>query len=313
MRIVLAFAAFVLLSGCIVGDMEFGPSDRFQSDFHYAYPLQPGGRVNIESFNGSVEIAGWDEGKVDISGTKFGSSESLRDAVKIEVHNSPESVDVRTVRPSAHPGGSGARYTVRVPRGAVLDRIVTSNGSIRVREVASATHVKTSNGAVRLENIAGDVDARTSNGSIDADGVRGGAQFRTSNGRITAENLSGSVDAETSNSSIKIRLRTAPPQAIRTVTSNGAIDLAIAQSPKASVRAETSNGSITLRLPDGAAANLVASTRNSSIHSDFEVSGSNRDERGRRNQLEGAIGGGGPSIDLSTHNGQIRILKGMAE
>jgi DUF4097 and DUF4098 domain-containing protein YvlB len=308
LRAMPALGAALLLSGCAFDIGDFGNSERYQSDFHYSYDLAPDGRVNVENFNGSVEISGWDENKVDIAGTKYAASEELRDAIQIETHNTSNAVDIRAVRPSSRHGNLGARFVIRVPRGAQLDRVTNSNGQIRVRNVASAAHLKSSNGSIRLEGVGGDVDAHTSNSGIELDGVRGSATLRTSNGRITVDNLTGNCDAETSNSSIKVRLEEAPSAAIRLVTSNGSIELGMEKAPKNDIRAETRNGSITLRLPASTGARLSAETSNSSVTSEFIVqSGSREDDRKRH--LDGIIGGGGPRIDLSTRNGHIRIVK----
>jgi hypothetical protein len=53
-------------------------------------------------------------------------------------------------------------------------------------------------------------------------------------------------------------------------------------------------------------ARLSAATSNASISSDFEMR-----MRGEisKHHIEGTLGSGGPLIDLSTSNGQIRILK----
>ena len=311
MKFVPVFVAALLLSSCEFGD--FGPSDRYQSDFHYSYDISPTARIDVESLNGAVEISGWDDNKVDISGTKYASTEQLRDSLKIEIHNTANSLDIRTVRPSSHMGSLGVRYTIRVPRRAVLDRIVTSNGRIQVRDVASAAHLKSSNGSIRAENIEGDVEAHTSNSSIDLEGVRGNAELKSSNGRITADNIGGECNAETSNSSIKIRLETAPPTPIRLVTSNGAIDLTLEKAPKNDIRAETRNSSITVHLPASTSARLTADTSNSSITSEFDMRTEMHDEH-RKNHLDGSIGNGtGPRIELSSSNGHIRIVKGSGD
>lgn len=305
-------AAGLLLSGCVGDFGDFGPSDRYQTDFHYSYDIAPNGRVNVESFNGSIEISGWDENKVDISGTKYASTEQMRDALKIETHNTEDSVDVRSIRPSSSMGSMGTRYVIRVPRKAQLDRITTSNSSIRIHDVASAAHLKSSNGSIRVGNVSGDVEARTSNSSIELDSVRGNAALKTSNGRIHAENISGGCDAETSNSSISIHLENAPSTPLRLVTSNGSIELAMDKAPKSDIRAETRNSSITLRLPASTSARVTAETSNSSITSDFDVHSELQGES-RKNHLEGVIGGGGPRIDLSSSNGHIRIMKGSGD
>jgi DUF4097 and DUF4098 domain-containing protein YvlB len=310
MKVLPVIAVALLLAGCEMGD--FGPSDRYQTDFHHSFDVAADARVNVESLNGAIEISGWDENKVDISGTKYGSSEQLRDSVRIDIHNTPNSIEVRTLAPSMHTGSRGARYVIRVPRRAQLERITTSNGRIQVRDVANAAHLKSSNGSIRVENVAGDVEARTSNSSIELDSVKGNAVLRSSNGRIQADNIGGECNAETSNSSIKVRLESAPPTPIRLVTSNGSIELTMAKAPRNDIRAETRNSSITVRLPAGTAARVTADTSNSSVSSDFDI----RNESGggtKKNHLDGMIGNGGPRVDLSSSNGHIRIERGSGD
>src|SRR5579864_2540922 len=92
-------AGMLFLAGCDWQD--FGSSERYSQDFHYSYPLKPGGRVSLENFNGTIEITGWDQPTVDVSGAKYASSVEARDAIKIEVNATSDSVSVRTIRPSA--------------------------------------------------------------------------------------------------------------------------------------------------------------------------------------------------------------------
>lgn len=303
MRLVLLAGCALMLSGCVIGD--FGPSDRYQADFHYTFDLQPDGRINAETFNGSVEIIGWDQDRVEISGTKYASTEEVRDGIRIETHNTPAAIDIRAVKPSERLGSMGARLTMHVPRRALLDRITTSNSSIRVRDIASAAHLKSSNGSIRVANVPGGVEARTSNSSIELDSVRGGVVLRSSNGSIRVENLAGACEAETSNSSISVQADGEAP--VRLVTSNGSITLNLTKAPKGSIRAETRNSGITVRLPSNTAARVTADTSNSSISSDFDAL------RPEKDHLHGTLGSGGPSIDLSSRNGHIRILRGNGD
>src|ERR1039458_321102 len=85
-------AALLSLTSCIVG---VGDWERFNKDFHYSYPLKPGGRLNVETFNGSVDISGWDQDTVDISGTKYGPSQEEADSLKVDVDARADSVSVR--------------------------------------------------------------------------------------------------------------------------------------------------------------------------------------------------------------------------
>jgi len=269
--------------GCYVGD--FGGGMRYNRDFHYNFPLTADGRVSLETFNGSVEITGWDQNTVDISGSKWGPTEEAADALRIDTDHTADSISLRAVRPSEWRNNLGARFEVRVPRKAVLDRIVTSNGTIRIEDGAGPARFRTSNGSIHVQGFHGRLDAQTSNGAVDLVDVEGDATLHTSNGHIHAERLNGTADAS---------------------TSNGGIDLDLPSKLSRDVRAHTSNGGITLRFQEPPNARLMAQTSNSSIRCDFDVRMSGE---WNKHHIEGAIGSGGPLVDLSTSNGPIRILK----
>jgi hypothetical protein len=282
MRHLFLCAGLLLLAGCDWED--FGSSTQYTTDFHYNYPLKSGGRVSLDNFNGSVEVAGWDQETVDISGAKYGATPEARDAIKIEVSPAPDSVAIRTIRPSER-RNVGARYVLRVPRHTQLDRITTSNGSMRVNSVDGPVRLKTSNGSMKVFNLTGSLDGGTSNGSVEVDNVKGDCTVRTSNGRVKAEGVKGAFDA---------------------TTSNGSVDASVDELHPNGVRVATSNGGITLRLARTVNARLMARTSNSSISTEFDVS-----TRGTKDKhhLEGTIGSGGPVLDLSTSNGGIHVVR----
>lgn len=307
MRLFLPILAALLLAGCDLDD--FGPSDRFKADFHYT--LKPTDRLSVENFNGEIEIAGWDEPSIEVSGVKYASTQETLNDVKIDIHESLALTEIRTVRPNTFHGNQGARFLIRAPRRTVLDRIVSSNGAVRVHDMTAAARIHTSNGAIRVENTSGGVDAETSNGAIELDSVSGKLNLRTSNGRIRAAEVAGPCEAETSNGPVTLRFKDAPDGPTRIHTSNGSVEVTMPKSPKSGIRAETSNGSITLDLPGNTAARLNAQTSQSSVSTDFDIADTSGSDKPRRH-VEGNIGAGGPLIELTTRNGGIHIRKSAA-
>jgi hypothetical protein len=276
-------AGLLLLAGCEFED--FGGMERYHEDFHYSYPMKSGGRLAVDSFNGAVEVSTWDQETVDISGTRYARSQDTISEVRVDVDHSPDSVSVRASRPTMRNGNFGVRFVMKVPRSAVLDRIVSSNGAIRVVDTSGPARLHTSNGAIHVSSLKGELHAETSNGSLELTDVDGPVTAHTSNGGIRAKGLRAAVDVS---------------------TSNGSIDLAFDSGPVPSIKASSSNSGITLRLPAKVDARISASTSNSSITSDFEMM-----TRGEisKHRIEGTLGAGGPLIDLHTSNGGIRILK----
>lgn len=272
---------------CGAAALSLAADSRYHEDFHYSFAQSAGGRFSVENFNGSVEISGWDQNTVDISGTKYADSEARLHEIRVDVSNGANWVQVRTLRPEDHRGNAGAKYVIRVPRQTALERVQSSNGSVRVENIDGGLTLHTSNGSVRIAGIRGNVDAQTSNGSVEVRRVDGRMTFHTSNGSVRAENVRGGISASTSNGSVDLEFDAAQ-------TNNDVI-------------ASTSNGGITVRLPAATNATVTAHTSgHDRIYSDFDVT-----MRGQlsRSHLEGNIGGGGAKIQLTTSNGNIRLLK----
>jgi len=296
------------LIGCDVDELaSFGNAHAYEKDFHQHYPLKAGGTLSLDSFNGSVEISGWDQDKVQVDGVQYGSTERLRDAISIDVVATGNSVQIRTIRPVDARGNMGVKYVIKTPRKVNLDRIVTSNGSVKVDDLEGVMRVRTSNGSVLASRISGDVEVQTSNGRVEVRSVDGPTTIRTSNGSVHVDGIRGALQATTSNGGIHARLhKPEPSRTVKLTSSNGGIDLTMDSLENNDIRVSTSNAGITVKLPSRVGARIRAHTSHSSIHTDFDV---DREEPHSKNNLQGVIGGGGPTLELTTTNGSIRLLK----
>ncbi len=306
MRSILLPLMAIFLAGCDEMDLGgLGGSDRYREDFHYSFPLTTGGTVRLDNYNGAVEISGWDRNTVEIDGTKYAKTEYRLKEMKIDIVPSASSITIRTVPPIDRFGNAGARYTIHVPKKTVLAGIVSSNGSIRVEGIEGDTHLRTSNGSVHATMLVGPLDVQTSNGSVDVSEINGDTTLHSSNGTIRADVRKGRFGASTSNGSITAHLREADSGPVRLSSSNGHIELTIDAARE--VHATTTNSSITVRMPASAGAQVDAHTSNASITCDFDVSV--RGGQMSKHHLEGTIGSGGPTLDLGTSNGSIKLLR----
>jgi hypothetical protein len=280
--------ALILLSLPLAADF-WGSSDRFKEDFSYDFKLAPGGRLEVESFNGSVEVIGWDSDTVQV----------------IDAKGSPTEVRLRAISPSPN-CNCGVTFTLKVPRKTRLDNVATSNGGLRIENIEGRAHARTSNGGIRLYDIGGDLEATTSNGGIEAQKVTGQTILHTSNGRIRGDNLHGGLEAATTNSSIDVTVSDADPaRPLILSSSNGGVTLNLLTWKGNEIRATTSNGSVNLLLPAALNARVKASTSNGSVTSDFEMTSSHVS----KTSLDGRIGQGGAPISAQTSNGNVRIAK----
>ncbi|MBY0506281.1 MAG: DUF4097 domain-containing protein [Bryobacteraceae bacterium] len=290
----------LLLTSC---DFEGLQNDRFREDFHMTYKLEPGQRVSVENANGGIEVAGWDKNEVDVSGQRFAPTEDILKQIRVDVQASAIAVRVRTIMPKGmgwRGVTGGVKYLIRVPKQTLLDRVESTNGSLRVEEVQGNAQLRTTNGSVKLYRAQGAFDVHTTNGSIELSSHGGDVKAHTTNGGIRVEGLDGGLTAGTTNGSINARLLGASTQPVRMDTTNGAIDITL-EKPAAGLHASTSNGSITVKAPASLKASIRASS-GSAVNSDFSVDGEVEKKR-----VRGTINGGGPLYELETNNGRIRL------
>jgi DUF4097 and DUF4098 domain-containing protein YvlB len=305
MRPLALLPAFALvLSGCGLEMADWGDSDRYKEDFHMTKELKSGGRLTVEGFNGSIQVTGWDQNTVDISGTKQASREEVMKSIQIDVTGGGDAVSVRAVKPQEMNCNCGVKYIVKVPRKVILERLASSNGSVRVEGIEGDVTAKTSNGSVTLTGVTGSVNATTSNASVDLDKFSGAAIVKTSNGRIRGQGIKGKFEGTTSNASIDVGIASLDSGApLRLDSSNGSITATLESWNNNPISVDTSNSSINLRLPDGVNADLRARTSNGSINLDRPVTTSKLS----KTSVDGKFGSGGPVIELVTSNGSIRL------
>lgn len=261
-------------AGCVFWDEDGGFGDFFDGQkytepFSKTLPLKAGDRFSLTNTNGFIRVTTWDRDEVEISALKtaYRDKDNL-DRVKIEVESFGSSVRVDTVYEKFRNLRVKVDYEVKVPAGAILERIRSTNGD------------------VELTGRFADVKAGTTNGDIRVDGAEGRLDLGTTNGGIRGRNLKGSVDADTTNGSIHLDLNEISGD-IRAGTTNGSVELRLGGSLNAEFNAHSTNGSITVDFP---------------VTVQGEVS---------RRRIRGRIGSGGPSIEIGTTNGSIRVLKMM--
>jgi DUF4097 and DUF4098 domain-containing protein YvlB len=305
LRAFAAAALALLFTGCEISD-GWGPLDRFRQEFRDEVALQPGGRLEVESTNGSIDVLVWDKNRAEISGVKYAVSEELLRSVKIEIQPNGNNLRVRALVPEGRKG-YGVKFELRVPP-MTLDTLRTSNGGVTLDGLAGGGRIVTSNGSVKVTKLTGDLSVNTSNARIELAKVSGRLRLDTSNGSIRVSDAEGDLMADTSNARIEVELRRATPgSTIHLDSSNGSIDFELAEHNANPIILDTSNSSIKVRLPASINGRLNAKTSNGSISNDFQRYGT--DVKTSKARHEMTLGSGGPLLDISTSNGSIDIIR----
>src|SRR5438445_9898340 len=107
------------------------PSFAITKEFNQSYPLQPGGSLELQNVNGTIEVQGWDRNEVEVHAVKTAKQkESDLDRVSIEVDAKPNAVSVTTRYPQNEGVEVTVEYTVHVPHGARVEHLATVNGAL---------------------------------------------------------------------------------------------------------------------------------------------------------------------------------------
>ncbi len=219
----LALAVSCVTAACNVnvgadGDFSLGlASGRAQDTWTRTYPLATGGRFELINVNGRIlaEPASGDTVEVSAERTaKASSDDGAKEMLgKVEMREeagaSQVRVEVRAPR-TFGPGGVEVRWTVKVPRGVVVD----------LRNV---------NGKVELSNLSGEVHVRTVNGGVEGHGL-----------------AVQSLEASTVNGGVKVSLTESLDERARVSLEsvNGGVELGVPETSKVSVTARVTNGGI---------------------------------------------------------------------
>src|SRR5271168_2042416 len=127
------------------------PGFAISRDFSQTYPLQPGGTFDLQNVNGAVEVQAWDRNEIEVRAVKTAKDrEADLDRVSIEVEAKPNAVSVTTRYPQDQGVEVAVEYMVHVPRSAVIERLATVNGTLRISGVDHVEELRTVNGNIEV-------------------------------------------------------------------------------------------------------------------------------------------------------------------
>jgi DUF4097 and DUF4098 domain-containing protein YvlB len=180
-----ATAVSLLLSAVIWA----APGLAISKEFNQSYPLQPGGSLELQNVNGTVDVQGWDRNEIEVHAVKTAKhTESDLERVSIEVDAKPDAVSIATHYPQNEGVEVAVDYTIHVPHSARVEHIGTVNGTLRIAGVESVEDLHTVNGNIEVFDGGGTVHAHTTNGNVHLELTRlpekTGASAETTNGSL---------------------------------------------------------------------------------------------------------------------------------
>jgi DUF4097 and DUF4098 domain-containing protein YvlB len=260
--------------------------------------VHPQGEVEISNVSGRIEVEGWDQGRVEVSGTLGRGAERLEFRVQ----------DRHTLIRVEHPSGSNrvgaSNLHVRVP----LDsRLVIAGvaGDILVRDVRGAQRLHSVSGNIDTIMFSDDVQLRTVNGDIllVGEGTPGLATVTTVSGNAELRDVAGELVLQTVSGDVKVASERLERARIR--TTSGSAELRSSLSPGARVEMEAVNGTLSLLLNDEPDAEFRLATFNGRIDNSFGPAPARTSRYAPGMELRFTAGEGSARVDMETLNGAI--------
>lgn len=199
-----------------------------------------------------------------------------------------------------------------LPRGVRLN-VSTLSADVEIVDIDGSVDVRTTSGNIRLEGVRGRTVIETVSGDIGSTGSTTQLRATTVSGDVRIREARGELDLHTTSGDVTIG-----GDALRRVVVDGmsgdvTIDSGIADDAR--VRVTTHSGDVSLRLPESARGQLELSTFNGTLTAGGPLTllpadgdGARRGRSTRRYELGG---GGALQLDISTFNGDIRLLRGI--
>jgi DUF4097 and DUF4098 domain-containing protein YvlB len=184
------FAAWAATAALAALALPVQAADR---SFSAQKPADPSGTVEIVNVAGSIEVTGWNQPTVDVSGTIGARVE------RVDVTTSANRTTVRVVLPNGnswHNDGN-ADLKIRVPQNSSLEVSLVS-ADLHVSGVGGSQHLQTVSGEIRGDVGSGDLQVDTVSGDVNLTAHNGhSAQVKTVSGDIELSGTSGAFTLNT--------------------------------------------------------------------------------------------------------------------
>jgi hypothetical protein len=283
-------AAAVALAAC---DITIGASEYSVREAR-TFTLSGQAQLTISTFDGSIEIRGWDRDEVTVEVEKVGPDQKTVDRIQVKASQDGNAITIDVPKPSPLET-SGIRRTpsanlvVSLPaKSTVVAR--SGDGSIEVRRVSGKVDLDTGDGSVRAEDVTGALVVRTGDGHVYGRKVDGQAEIHTGDGTVNLDGVLTAVTIETRDGAIEL---TARPGS----RTDGDWDVT------------TGDGDLRVEVPKGFGAEVDARTGDGRVQVDSvtDAPDSKRDEDEQREAVAGKLGGGGRALRLRTSSGSITV------
>jgi DUF4097 and DUF4098 domain-containing protein YvlB len=275
-------------------------STAFAKDVDRTVDAAKDGHVEVSNISGAIEIEGWNQNKVEVTGT-IG-----RDVEELIVERDGNEVLIKVKLPRGSSSASDGDLHIKVPVGSSVD-VGTVSADIDVTNVKGEQSLHTVSGNVTTESSAEDVSAESVSGDVDVTGDNsdGEIEANTVSGDVKLVRVAGQVVGESVSGSVDVDGVSFDRAELNTV--NGDITFKGELGKGGRLDIETVNGSVDVEFLSDVSAKISVETFNGGIRNCFGPKAERTSKYAPGWELDFTEGGGDGRVDISTMNGRVTI------
>ncbi len=290
-------AAAIVLAGLSL------PSLAATRTFSAQKPADPAGTVEIVNVEGAIEVSGWDQAVVDVSGT-------IGDRVeRVDVTSSANRTTVRVVLPSGNSwgGGNEAHLKIRVPQKSALDVSLVS-ADLRISGVSGSQHLQTVSGDI-VGDAGGDLQVNTVSGDVHLTAHNGHrAQFKTVSGDVSVSGTDGEFTLNTVSGDAMVTLGDLTRAQLETVSGDISV-VAGTLAAQGQLDAASVSGDLQVRFAAPPDADIEVQTFSGDINNCFGPKPT-EEKYGPGSRLNFRSGKGGGRVHIDSKSGDVGLCTG---
>jgi len=260
------------------------------------------GQVDVVNIAGSVEVIGWSNNSVQVTGTLGDKVEELI------LERNGDRVLVKVKVPRNSHGKIASELVIHIPEMSSLD-VSAVSADIDVEGVAGEQSLQTVSGDIETESGEHDIAVESVSGDIEVDGEGEDAETSagTVSGDITLSDLAGAVEAGTVSGDVIIDGVSFDRANAESVNGDIRFEAALRRDGKLAV--ESVNGDVDIEFTNDVSAQFDIETFNGDINNCFGPDAERTSRYAPGLELSFEVNGGNGRVVVSTLNGDINICK----
>jgi hypothetical protein len=299
------FAAFAAAAALAALAMPVQSARSPQRDFSAQKAADPSGTVEIVNVEGSVEVTGWNQPTVDVTG-KLGSR-----VERVDVTSTANHTTIHVVVPkggSNWHGETAADLKIKVPQ----------NSSLEVSLVSADLRTNGVGGNQHLQTVSGDIQGDVGSGSLQVDTVSGdvhlaahnghNAQIKTVSGDVELDGTGGDFTLNTVSGDTNAKLGDLDHVTFQSISGDLNLEAA-ALSAQGQLDATTISGEVKLHFKSTPDADINVQSLSGDINSCFGPKPV-ESQYGPGSRLNFRSGKGGARLQVTSQSGDVAICSG---